>query len=157
MRADNTNDEDLVRALYNKLIEQWNKRSPTGLAGLFTSNGNMVGFDGSQLNGQSEIYSVFADIFGNFPTAAYITIIKEVRLLSPTTALLLAVAGMVPQGHDDIAPAVNAVQSLTAIKELGQWKIALFQNTPAAFHGRPELSEKLTADLRFALSLAKSN
>ena len=156
MNTHNT-DEDLVRALYNKLVEQWNKRSATGFAGLFVSNGSMVGFDGSQLNGQSQIYEVFADIFGNFPTAAYITIIKDVRLLSPDSAVLLAVAGMVPQGADDISPAVSAVQSLTAVKELEQWRIALVQNTPAAFHGRPELGEQLSSDLRFALQLSKSN
>jgi hypothetical protein len=30
----------------------------------------------------------------------------------------------------------------------GQWRVALYQNTPAAFHGRPDLSEALTAELR---------
>ncbi|MGZ4033139.1 MAG: SgcJ/EcaC family oxidoreductase, partial [Tumebacillaceae bacterium] len=28
------------------------------------------------------------------------------------------------------------------------WQIALFQNTPAQFHGRPELVEQMTAELR---------
>jgi len=30
------------------------------------------------------------------------------------------------------------------------WRIALFQNTPAAFHGRPEAAKKLSAELRDA-------
>ena len=30
----------------------------------------------------------------------------------------------------------------------GKWKIISFQNTPAAFHGRPELAEQLSAELR---------
>jgi len=55
---------------------------------------------------------------------------------------------MIPPGSSDINPAVNAIQTLTAIKQDGQWSIALFQNTPAQFHGRPDLSEALTAELR---------
>ncbi|MGH2514102.1 MAG: SgcJ/EcaC family oxidoreductase, partial [Ktedonobacterales bacterium] len=30
----------------------------------------------------------------------------------------------------------------------GGWYVALFQNTPAQFHGRPEVSAALTAELR---------
>jgi hypothetical protein len=51
----------------------------------------------------------------------------------------------------DINPAVNAVQSLLAVKQDGRWRIALLQNTPAAFHGRPDLSDQLTAELRAEL------
>jgi hypothetical protein len=29
-----------------------------------------------------------------------------------------------------------------------KWRIALFQNTPAQFHGRPELVQQLTEQLR---------
>jgi len=153
----NIEEENKVAALYNALLHQWNKRSAAGFAGAFMSNGNMIGFDGSQLNGQAEIHSVFEEIFGNFPTAAYIAIIKEVRLLTADTAVLLAVAGMVPQGQEDISPAVNAIHAITAVKEHGEWRIALFQNTPAAFHGRPEMSEKLNEDLRRALFLSSTN
>jgi hypothetical protein len=55
---------------------------------------------------------------------------------------------MVPPGQHDISPAVNAVQTLVATRDHGAWRIALFRNTPAAFHGRPELSEQLTEELR---------
>jgi uncharacterized protein (TIGR02246 family) len=71
-----------------------------------------------------------------------------VRFLTPETAILRAVAGMVPAGQTDLNPAVNAVQSLVAAKSMGRWRIALFQNTPAQFHGRPELAQKLTEELR---------
>jgi hypothetical protein len=32
----------------------------------------------------------------------------------------------------------------------GVYRIEMFQNTPAAFHGRPEASERLSAELREA-------
>lgn len=61
---------------------------------------------------------------------------------------------MVPPGGSDINPAVNAIQSLVAVRREDLWRIALFQTTPAAFHGRPELSEQLTSELRRELRQA---
>jgi hypothetical protein len=58
---------------------------------------------------------------------------------------------MVPPGQSEINPAVNAVQTLVAVNQDSQWRVAIFHNTPAAFHGRPEASEQLTAELREAL------
>jgi uncharacterized protein (TIGR02246 family) len=144
--------EDIVLAVYRQLLQQWNKRDAGGMAGLFAENGTLVGFDGSQLNGQKEIYAVLDEIFANFPTASYVSIVKEVRTLSADSAMLLAVAGMIAEGHSDITPSVNAVQTLVVSIEKNQPRIALFQNTPAAFHGRPELSEQLSADLRAAMN-----
>jgi uncharacterized protein (TIGR02246 family) len=71
-----------------------------------------------------------------------------VRFLTPDVAILRAVVGRVPPGQSDLNPAANAVQSLVAVKQDDQWRIALFQNTPAQFHGRPELAQKLTEELR---------
>ncbi len=148
---DTTTIQDNALALYQSLLQQWNKRQASGMAGLFASNGILIGFDGSQLNGQREIYIVLDEIFSNFPTAAYISIVKEIRVLSDSSVVLTAVVGMVAEGHSDISPEVNAVQSMTAMLEDGKWRVALLQSTPAAFHGRPEMAEQLSADLRHVL------
>ncbi len=66
-------------------------------------------------------------------------------------ALLRANTGLIPPGKDDIDPALNAVQSMVAVRKGGAWKIALFQNTPAAFHERPDAVKKLTEELRAKL------
>ena len=139
-----------------ELLKRWNKHRASEMTNLFAENGNLVGFDGSQINGRSEARSVLSQIFADHQTASYLGIVKEVRLLSPDVAILRAVAGMVPSGQSDINPEVNAVQTLVSVKQQNKWSIALFQNTPAAFHGRPELSERLTEELRQALS-ASSN
>jgi hypothetical protein len=65
--------------------------------------------------------------------------------------LLRAIVGMVPPGKSELNPATNAVQSLIAVREDGVWRIALFQNTPAQYHGRPELAESHTAEMRQVL------
>ncbi|MGZ3795412.1 MAG: SgcJ/EcaC family oxidoreductase, partial [Pseudobdellovibrionaceae bacterium] len=51
----NFSEEDKVRALYKKLLDQWNEQKAQGMANLFTENGSMVGFDGTQINGAKEI------------------------------------------------------------------------------------------------------
>jgi len=149
-------EETEVRLLHQELLKAWNEKNARKMADLMAENGNLVGFDGSQIDGRQQVESVLGKIFAGHPTAAYVAIVREVRLLSSDVALLRAVAGMVPPGQSDINPAVNAVQSLIAAKEQGRWRIALFHNTPAAFHGRPELSEQLTEELRRALRASSS-
>ena len=139
---------DDVRALYQQLLDSWNKRHAGEMAALFAEDGNLIGFDGSQVNGRAEIEAHLSPIFAVHPTSAYIGKVREMRLLAPEVALLRAVAGMVPPGGADINPAVNAIQTLVTVKREGKWRIALFQNTPAQFHGRPELAQQLTEELR---------
>jgi uncharacterized protein (TIGR02246 family) len=140
-----------VRALHRALLDAWNSCDAEAYARLFAIDANMIGFDGSCVDGRDEIRSHLADIFGSHQTAAYVAKVREVRLLSPDVALLRAVAGMVPPDGDDLNPEVNAVQSLVATRDDGEWRVVLFQNTPAAFHGRPELAEQLTDELRGVL------
>lgn len=140
--------ETATRELYRRLIEAWNKRNARDYALLFASNGSIVGFDGSQVNGQMEIGAHVSEVFSHHQTASYVTIVRDVRAIATDVALLRANAGMVPPSRDDINPELNAVQSMVAARKGGKWEIALFQNTPAAFHGRPELSKKLTEELR---------
>ena len=150
----NTHDahaEATVRTLYRQLLDGWNARDAPAMAARFAERGNVVGFDGSQMNGRTEIEATLAPIFRDHPTAAYVAVVREVRLLTPDVAILRAVVGMVPPGQADVNPAVNAVQTLVAARRDGQWQIELFQNTPAAFHGRPDLGEALTEELRQAL------
>jgi len=144
-------DEHAIRSLYHELLDKWDRRSADAFAALFADDGNIVGFDGSQANGRAEIESHLRPIFRDHPTANSIGIVREVRFLTPDVAVLRAVAGMVPPEQSDINPAVNAVQTLVAERKDGQWRIAVYQNTPAAFHGRPELGAKLTNELRQAL------
>jgi uncharacterized protein (TIGR02246 family) len=140
-----------TRDLYDRLIEAWNKRNARDYALLFASNGSIVGFDGSQVNGQTEIGGHVSAIFSHHQTASYVTIVRDVRTIAGDVTLLRANAGMVPPGKDDIDPEMNAVQSMVAARKGGNWEIALFQNTPAAYHERADLSKKQTDELRAVL------
>jgi uncharacterized protein (TIGR02246 family) len=143
-----SSNEIEVRTLYQQLLDSWNRRNADAFAASFAEDGHVIGFDGSQMSGQAEIASTLRQIFADHLTGTYVSKVREVRLLSPGVALLRAVVGMVPHAQSDIVPALNAIQTLIATKHDDQWRITFFQNTPAQFHGRPELVQQLTDELR---------
>ncbi len=137
-----------IEKLYRELLDFWNSQDAKGIASLFAKDGSIVGFDGSQMNGKMQMESEIGQIFAHHRTASYVGKIREIRLLRKDVVLLRAVAGMVQKGEKEIDKEVNAIQSLVAVKDNGMWLISLFQNTPAQFHGRPELAEALTEELQ---------
>lgn len=144
----NVND---IQTLHREILSSWNDRDAAAYARFFTEDANVIGFDGSEMNGRAEIEQSLAQIFSDHPTGAYVTKIRHVRYVSPDVAILRAVAGMVPAGRSDVNPELNAIQTLLAVKRDGHWLATMFQNTPAAYHGRTELREELTQELREVL------
>jgi uncharacterized protein (TIGR02246 family) len=140
-----------ARELYERLIQAWNKRNARDYALAFASTGSIVGFDGSQVNGQMEIGAHVSEIFSHHQTAAYVIIVRDVRPITSDVVLLRSNVGMIPPGKDDINPELNAIQCMVAARKGDKWEVALFQNTPAAFHDKPDLSKKLTEELRAVL------
>lgn len=137
-----------IEVLYRRLIDAWNRQDADAMAGCFDAEGEMIGFDGSQAKGFSEIADHLKPIFADHETASFVGKVKGVRELSPTVKLLRAAAGMVPPGGSDINPDVNTHHTVVAKREGNEWTIALFQNTPAQFHGRPEQVDAWTEELR---------
>ena len=148
MSSQTTTNATPISALYQQLLDSWNRQDAAGYAAQFAEDANAVGFDGSLMNGRAEIETTLRAIFRDHQTGRYVGKIREVRFLAPEVALLRAVSGVVSAGQSDLNPATNAIQSLVAVKRDGQWRIAHYQNTPAQFHGRPELAEQLTEELR---------
>jgi uncharacterized protein (TIGR02246 family) len=137
-----------IEQLYHDMLAGWNQRDAAKMASYFTEDGQSIGFDGSQLSGRAAIESAIAQIFAHHATNPYIAKVRGVQFLASEVAILRAVVGMVPHGQTDINPAVNAIQTLVAVKHDEQWRIVQFQNTPAQFHGRPDLAQQLTDELR---------
>jgi len=136
-----------IEKLHEELLTCWNNQNASGMASLFTRDANVIGFDGSQMNGPAQIETALQQVFANHKTASYVWKTEEIRFLDEQVVLLRAIVGMVPPGKNEINAATNAVQSLIAVKQNDIWKISLFQNTPAQFHGRPELVDAMTKEL----------
>ncbi|GIH78363.1 SgcJ/EcaC family oxidoreductase [Planobispora longispora] len=145
-------DDSAVRDLYSRLLDAWNRRDAKDYASLIADDGTIIGFDGSIETGGQEVEEHLAAIFADHPTASYVAKVREVRPLGPDTVLLRAIVGLVPPGADDLKPEGNAHQTLVAERHGDTWRIVLFQNTPAQYHGRPHLVEQHTAELRELLT-----
>lgn len=143
-----TADKNAIQNLYNAYLKAWNNRDAKAMAALVTDDCLMIGFDGSTMHGGVEIENAIGQIFKDHQTSAYVGIIQEVCFLSDDVAILNSNAGMIPPGKNTIKPDVNAIQVLTAVYQDDKWKIAAFQNTPAAFHGRPEMVAEFTEVLQ---------
>ena len=135
-------------ALYLQLLDAWNRADGDDFAALFADDGKTVGFDGSEMTGRAAIAAELGGIFADHEVGTYVGKVRDVRRLGPKAAVLHAVAGMVPPGGSDIDPGLNAVQALVAEERSGVWQAVHYQNTPAQFHGRPEIGERLTEELR---------
>ena len=143
--------DDAVKVLYQKIIDAWNASSADGFAACFVDDGHIVGFDGSMIDSATSIAQHQREVFGSHQTAAYVYRIREVRQLGADGMLLRAVVGMVPPGGEDLNPSVNSVQTLIAQRDGQDWRAVMLQTTPAQFHGRPDLAEALTNELRALL------
>jgi uncharacterized protein (TIGR02246 family) len=141
-------DVEMVSSLHKQLLDAWNRRAAADFAALFAEDAYVVGFDGSQMEGRRQIAADIGAVFADHVTATYVGKIEGVRLLTPQVAILRAIVGMVPPGQSGLNPDANALQTLTAVNSDGQWQIAVFQTTPAQFHGRPELARKMTDELQ---------
>ena len=141
-------DEIEVRERFRHILDGWNKRSTAAFATPIAGDGDLIGFDRSQLIGRAEIVSTLQHIFADYPTAPYVSKVRFVRLLSPEVAVLHAIVGMIPPAQPDLDPKLNAIQTLIAAKRGRHWRIVLFQNTPAQFHDRPDLVQEMTEELR---------
>jgi uncharacterized protein (TIGR02246 family) len=147
-------DSELVRDLYFKLLDAWNRRDASAMAALFSSAGGQVGFDGSTANGPRAIEDHLRPIFSDHPTARFVGKVREVRMIAEGAAVLRAVAGMVPPGKDHIMPERNTIQTMVASRfGEGRWTIEMFHNTPAAFHGRTNESRRLSEELESELAV----
>ena len=141
---------DDVRSLYKTMIDAWNERDADAFAGVFDADGDLVGFDGTEVRGPDAIAAHLRQIFTTRKTQSYVTIVRGVQTLVPQAGILRAVAGLVPDGQTSIDPRLNTVHRVVVVDRAGTWRCALFQNTPAQFHGRPQEAEQLTAELRAA-------
>jgi uncharacterized protein (TIGR02246 family) len=140
--------ENEVRALYDRLITEWNGHDGTAMAALFAADGVVIGFDGSVSSGRQTIGTEMSNIFADHETGRYAVKVKSLRELGQHAMILRAIAGLVPPGQTVIKADTNSHQTVVAEDRDGQWRIVLFQNTAAQFHGRPDLVEEMTRELQ---------
>jgi uncharacterized protein (TIGR02246 family) len=146
-RRPRTAEVSAVADVYERLISAWNATDAKAFAATLAEDGVVIGFDGSELVGRAAVEREMTRIFADHRPARYVANVHSIEPLADTIALLRAVVGMIPSGGAELHPDRNAHQTVLARRRDENWQIVLFQNTPAQFHGRPELSERLMEEL----------
>lgn len=141
-------DESAICRLYEQMLTGWNSRNAAEMAAPFAEDGLIIGFDGSQQTGRADIATSLQAIFAEHKTPPYLSKITSVRLLGAEVGLLRAIVGMALPGQTSIEPSLNSHQTLVARRYNSIWQIVLLQNTPAQFHGRPDLVQQMTEELQ---------
>ena len=139
-----------IRALYARFLAGWNQRSGVTVSSVFADDGEWIDLDGTLRNGRLTIAADMRRMFTEHATPSFVGVVRSVRRLTESVAVLHAVAGMVPPGGYAVEPSLHAVHGLTAVEDAGRWKIAVLQSTPARFGGRADALAALTAELEAA-------
>src|SRR5918997_954362 len=122
--------EAAVRDLYRELMDGWNRGSGEAFASAFTGDGDLVAFDGTHFEGRGEIAPFHQELFDKWLKGSRLVgKVKNVRFLSPDVALMHAVGSTVMRGKSEPSPERDSIQTLVAIRQDGQWRLAAFQNT----------------------------
>jgi uncharacterized protein (TIGR02246 family) len=123
-------EEATVRDLYQQLMDGWNGGSGEAFAAVFTPDGELVAFDGTHFKGRSEIAPFHQQLFDRWMKGTRLVgQVKAVRFLSSDVALLHALGGTVMRGKTEPSPERDSIQTLVAIRQGGEWRLAAFQNT----------------------------
>lgn len=126
----NPADEAAVHALYQELMDGWNRGSGEDFAAVFTENGDLVAFDGTHFKGREEIAPFHQQLFDRWLKGSRLVgRVENVRFLSPDVALMHAVGSTVMRGKTGPSPERDSIQTLVAVRENGEWRLAAFQNT----------------------------
>jgi uncharacterized protein (TIGR02246 family) len=130
-------NETTVRALYERLMDGWNKGSGQAFASVFTEDGDLVAFDGTHFHGRAEIVPFHQELFDKWLKGTRLVgQVKDVRFLSPEIALIHAVGSTVMRGKSRPDRTRDSIQTLVAVREAGEWRLAAFQNTRLRPMGR---------------------
>jgi uncharacterized protein (TIGR02246 family) len=157
--SDASASRETIVAAYSALLEAWNARDAERFAACFTADATVIGFDGSMMQGRTDVASQVGAIFASHQTAHYVAQVRAITDLATGVTLLQAGVGMHPADSETLNPKVNALQTLIftgatknetnamAHEARSAPLISLLQNTPAAFHGRTALADAMTQEL----------
>jgi uncharacterized protein (TIGR02246 family) len=130
-------EEASVRALYEQLMDGWNKGNAEAFFAPFEESADFVAFDGTHFKGRHEIVSSHQPLFDKWLKGARLTgEVKAIRFLSPEIALMHAVGGTIMRNKSKPAPERDSAQTLVAVKRDGAWRLAAFHNTRVRPMGR---------------------
>ncbi len=129
--ASETNDEAMVRHLFDQLIACWNRGDGYAYAALFTEDSDYVAFDGTHFRGRQANAQNHQKLFDTFLKGSTLEgqEINRLRFLTSDVALLHTTGTVKLRWQSKPAPGRRSIQTLVAVRESEGWRFAAFHNT----------------------------
>ncbi len=128
--APGDNSEAPVRALVNQMFEAYNRGDVSGASARFAPDGDMVAGDGTVVSTRAGIERFLSDLRAQLPNGTqFIATITNVRFAGPDVAIVMTDGGWRFPDEKEISDKNRGTQVAVAIRQKGEWSIALFQRT----------------------------
>jgi uncharacterized protein (TIGR02246 family) len=123
-------DEKAISALYEQMMQAWNRGSGEDFAAPMAPDVDFVGFDGTWFKGREEVAASHGALFRTYLKGTRLVgEVTSIRLLSPDVAVMHARGNTIMRGKTRPTSARDSIQTLVAVKQATGWSIAAFQNT----------------------------
>ncbi|GLZ77657.1 hypothetical protein Afil01_24640 [Actinorhabdospora filicis] len=123
-------DSAAVTALFDRLNAAWGAGDAEAYADAFTEDADYVTFVGTHLHGRKQIVDAHAALWEKFQKNTHLYgKIRRMRFLTPDVAVIVTEGAVLKPGQDAPKRSQLKVQTLTAVRNGGQWRFAAFQNT----------------------------
>ena len=127
--TDRTAEEEAIRDLFRRLLDDWGRGDGTAYGSRFTEDADYVAFDGSRTTGRRAIATSHQQLFDKYLKGTRLTgRVESVRFLGPDVALVHATGGTVMRGKSRPSPERNSIQTLVAVRHGDEWRFAAFHN-----------------------------
>lgn len=124
-----TDHRDL-RALYQGVMEGWNRGSGAAFAAAWAEEGQLIGFDGTHLTGRAEIARFHEALFQtHLKGTRLVGQVTDIQFPAPDVAVLHARGGTIMRGDSTPTPERDSLQTLVAVRRDDEWQLIAFQNT----------------------------
>jgi uncharacterized protein (TIGR02246 family) len=133
----NIENDAPIRALYQRLMEGWNRGDAESFAEPFVNDADFIAFDGTHFKGKNAIIESHRPLFDKWMKGT--RLVGEcisIRFLNPEIALLHATGGTIMKGRAGPSPERDSIQTMVAVKRNGEWRLIAFQNTRVRPIGR---------------------
>jgi len=122
-------DEIRIRALFEQMLEGWNKGSGKLFAEPFEDEAIFIAFDGSQTKGRANIERGHQELFDKWLQGSQLVgEIINIRFLSADVALVHSTGNTILKGKEKPSPERESIQTLVAVRKDNDWKFTAFHN-----------------------------
>jgi uncharacterized protein (TIGR02246 family) len=130
-------DEAAITALYQRALDGWNEGSGAAFAAAWADDGQLIGFDGTQLKGRAEIAAFHEPLFTTYLKGTRLVgSVRDVEFPAPDVAVFHADGRTIMAGASEPTPERDSIQTMVAVRRAGAWELLAFQNTRVRPMGR---------------------